>query len=61
LVWSGWWLWAALVFFLGRAHAQPLDEITPLDPRRRLLAVFGLIVFALVFTPVPLRGLGMSF
>jgi membrane-associated protease RseP (regulator of RpoE activity) len=61
LVWSGWWLWAALVFFLGRAHAQPLDEITPLDPRRRALAVFGLIVFALVFTPVPLRGLGMSF
>ena len=59
LAWSGWWLWAALVFFLGRTHAQPLDEITPLDPRRRALAVLGLVVFVLVFTPVPLRVLGL--
>ncbi len=55
LVWPGWWLWAGLVFFLGRTHAQPLDEITPLDPRRRALALLGLAIFVLVFTPVPLR------
>jgi membrane-associated protease RseP (regulator of RpoE activity) len=61
LAWSGWWLWAALVFFLGRAHAQPLDEITPLDPRRKALAIFGLVVFFLVFTPVPLQALGPAF
>ena len=53
-VWSGWWLWAALIFFLGRAHAEPLDQITPLDPKRRALAVLGVIVFILVFMPVPL-------
>jgi membrane-associated protease RseP (regulator of RpoE activity) len=53
-LWSGWWIWAALIFFLGRSHAEPLDEITPLDGGRRALAVLGLLVFFLTFTPVPL-------
>lgn len=57
LVWQGWWLWAALIFFLGRAHVQPLDGITPLDGRRKALAVFGLLLFFLIFTPVPLQVL----
>lgn len=57
VVWSGWWLWAALIFFLGRTHAQPMDEITPLDPARKALAIFGLLVFVLTFTPVPLRAM----
>ena len=51
--WSGWWLWAALLFWLGRVHAQPLDQITTLDPTRRLIAYAMIIVFFLVFTPVP--------
>jgi membrane-associated protease RseP (regulator of RpoE activity) len=53
-VWSGWWLWAFIIFILGRAHAEPLDQITPLDSRRKALAAFGLVVFVLVFTPIPL-------
>jgi len=53
-VWSGWWLWAFLIFLLGRSHAEPLDQITPLDSRRKALAVFGLVVFLFVFTPIPL-------
>jgi membrane-associated protease RseP (regulator of RpoE activity) len=57
-VWSGWFIWAVLIFLLGRTYARPRDEITPLDPRRRALAIFGLIVFVLVFIPVPLRIFG---
>lgn len=53
--WSGWWLWVFLIFMMGRQHAQPLDQITQLDPARKALAIFGLIVFILVFIPVPLR------
>jgi hypothetical protein len=53
-VWSGWWVWAALIFFLGRIHAEPLDQITSLDPKRRALAILCVIVFFLVFMPVPL-------
>ncbi|MBN1667342.1 MAG: site-2 protease family protein [Anaerolineales bacterium] len=54
LVWSGWWLWAFLIFLIGRRHAEPLDQITPLSPRRRWVAILGLLIFILVFTPVPL-------
>ncbi len=54
-VWPGWYLWAGLIFLMGRTYARPRDEITPLDPRRKWLAIFGLVLFVLVFIPVPLR------
>jgi membrane-associated protease RseP (regulator of RpoE activity) len=54
LVWNGWWLWAALIFFLGRRYAEPLDQITPLDTPRKLLAILALILFLVTFSPVPL-------
>lgn len=57
-VWSGWWIWAALIFFLGRSYAQPLDTITPLDTKRKLIAGLGLVVFLLTFSPVPLATVG---
>ena len=43
-----------LLVFLGRVNAVPLDDITPLDPRRRFLAIFALVIFVLTFVPVPL-------
>lgn len=54
--WQGWWLWLFLISILGRTYAEPLDQITPLDPRRRVVALLGLIVFLLTFTPVPLQA-----
>lgn len=59
LVWPGWWLWAFLIFMLGRSHAEPLDQITTLDPQRQAVAVLGLVIFILVFTPVPLLAIGV--
>lgn len=52
--WTGWWLWAFLIFVFGRIYAEPLDLITPLDPPRKALALLGVFIFILVFTPVPL-------
>ena len=52
--WNGWFLWAAIIYFLGRAHAEPLDQITELDPTRKALAILALVLFALVITPIPL-------
>jgi membrane-associated protease RseP (regulator of RpoE activity) len=57
-LWSGWFLYAALIFFMGRVHAEPLDQITELDPKRKALAVLVLIIFVLIFTPVPLMIIG---
>jgi len=53
--WQGWWLWVFLILVLGSSHAQPLDQITKLDSARKAIAIFGLIVFVLVFVPVPLQ------
>jgi membrane-associated protease RseP (regulator of RpoE activity) len=57
--WNGWWLWAALIFFLGRRHAEPLDQITELDGKRKILGFIALVVFILVFIPVPLTFIGV--
>jgi membrane-associated protease RseP (regulator of RpoE activity) len=54
-VWPGWYLWAVLIFTMGRTFATPRDDLTPLDPTRRAIAILGLVIFVLVFTPVPLR------
>jgi membrane-associated protease RseP (regulator of RpoE activity) len=53
-----WGIWILLLFFFGRAHAEPLDDVTSLDPRRRWLGIATLIIFALIFVPIPFRILG---
>jgi len=53
IFWSGWWLWAFLLFWLGRVNAETLDQITELDSNRRKVAIFVIFLFLLVFTPVP--------
>ncbi|MBN1373499.1 MAG: site-2 protease family protein [Anaerolineaceae bacterium] len=49
-----WWLWTLLISVFGRVNAEPLDEITPLNPARKVMAVAAMVLFVLVFTPVPL-------
>jgi Zn-dependent protease len=48
-----WLLWLILLFLFGRIYATPLDTITPMDTRRKVIAVIGLIVFAITLVPVP--------
>jgi membrane-associated protease RseP (regulator of RpoE activity) len=50
-----WVLWIGLLFLLGRRYAVPLDEVTVLDPRRRIMAILTLLLFLLVFIPIPLQ------
>jgi Zn-dependent protease len=58
LVSASWWLWAVLLFFFGRRFDEPDDQITPLDTGRRRLAILSMVLFLLVFTPVPLSFVG---
>lgn len=51
---DAWFLWVMLLLFFGRTYATPLDMLTPLDSRRRWIALAALIVFVLVFVPNPL-------
>jgi membrane-associated protease RseP (regulator of RpoE activity) len=49
-----WLLWIFILFWLGNVRTQPLDDITPLDGKRRALGFFMLVVFILLFTPIPM-------
>jgi membrane-associated protease RseP (regulator of RpoE activity) len=49
-----WLLWVMILFWLGNVRTQPLDDITPLDPSRRALGFIVLIIFVLLFTPIPM-------
>lgn len=50
-----WLVWAVLGTLFGVRHAPALDDITPLDPARKLMALATLIIFVLIFVPVPFR------
>ena len=52
----GWLLWVLILFWLGNVRAQPLNDVTPLDPKRRALGFFVLIMFILLLTPIPFSG-----
>ena len=49
-----WLLWVLILFWLGNVRTTPLDDITELDPARRALGFAVLILFILLFTPVPM-------
>ena len=57
VTWSpNWLVWAALVFFfVGVRHSPPLDEATPLTPRRRALGYVCLVLLVLLIPPVPIQ------
>ena len=56
LLWAGWWVWATLVFAIGRGRMQhpPLfnDQETPRGGRLWLGIIAG-VMFALSFVPIP--------
>jgi membrane-associated protease RseP (regulator of RpoE activity) len=54
-LWSGWWLWAFLLFFLARRHPAIYDE-TRIGKARSRLGVVALVVFLLCFSLVPING-----
>ena len=50
-----WIIIVLFIAFLGRHHNPPLNDITPLNPSRVLLAVFSFLILVLCFIPVPIR------
>ncbi len=48
-----WLLWALLSQVFGLRHPPPLDDITPLDRKRKLIGYATIVIFVLIFTPVP--------
>ncbi|HKH48905.1 MAG TPA: site-2 protease family protein [Thermoanaerobaculia bacterium] len=59
IYWPGWWLWCVIVFLIGLFHPPVRDERTPLDLKRRAIAVLALLIFVLSFMPAPLEVIAL--
>lgn len=51
--WEGWIVWAVLLGVMGLRHPPPIDDHTPLDPKRRFAAWGMMFLLGLTFTPAP--------
>jgi membrane-associated protease RseP (regulator of RpoE activity) len=54
-LWAGWLVWALLLTLTGVRHPQ-VPSWPGLNPGRKLLALFGLIMLLLTFAPMPFHG-----
>jgi membrane-associated protease RseP (regulator of RpoE activity) len=54
LFWPGWFLWCAIILVFGLRHPPVSEDSEPLDDKRRLVALLCLVIFVLVFMPVPI-------
>jgi membrane-associated protease RseP (regulator of RpoE activity) len=52
-VFPGWWIWIALLLFVGIRHPASRLPSAPLDRKRVLLGIVALIVFVACFVPRP--------
>lgn len=57
-VWTGWLVVLGLLLLVGRVQDMPLDDITELTGRQKLLAFVMGVILVLVFVPAPLVVVG---
>ena len=51
-----WLFFAFLILILGAKHPPPLNDITKLDTRRKLVGVFAFVVLIVAFVPIPMSA-----
>jgi Zn-dependent protease len=51
--WVTWLVWGGLGALMGPRHPPPLNNVTPLDRKRKILGWIMVAIFILVITPVP--------
>lgn len=56
LYWPGWWIWAAMMIFLGYKHPPVVYPYIQLDQKRKITGWICFIIFVLTFTPMPVQG-----
>lgn len=53
--WTGWFVWVVVALLMGVRHPRVADEVVQLDGRRRFIAWICIVIFALCFTPEPIK------
>jgi membrane-associated protease RseP (regulator of RpoE activity) len=49
----GWIVWVGLIFLTGVQHPVPLNDISDIGPGRKTLGLLAIVLFILLFTPLP--------
>ena len=52
-VWPGLMMWTLIIFLIAGRGAPPLNDLTPLDPGRRVLGYVTLAILVLILAPMP--------
>ena len=55
LIYPGWLFLMFLILFLGFHHPPPLNDITPLDMRGKVMGAFIVVIIVLCFVPKPIE------
>src|SRR5438445_4698313 len=53
LFYPGWFLFGFLIFILGVRHPPPLNDLTRLDPGRKLIGIAAVAILIVTFVPQP--------
>ncbi len=54
-LWPGWAIWAILFLVIRFKHPPPLDIVSPLSRRNKIIGIISLVIFILTFMPVPFQ------
>src|SRR2546421_3028869 len=54
----GWFIFGFLIFMLGVRHPPPLNDLTRLDPGRKLVGVVAVLILIVTFVPQPFASVG---
>lgn len=57
----GWIILVILVLFLGVRHPPPLNDLTPLDIKRKGVGVLAFVILVLAFAPVPMTPISADY
>jgi membrane-associated protease RseP (regulator of RpoE activity) len=49
----GWFVWVGLIYLTGVNHPVPLNDISDLGMGRKLVGALAIVLFVLLFTPLP--------
>jgi membrane-associated protease RseP (regulator of RpoE activity) len=52
---TNWFIWAFFIMLGGLRHPPPMNDISDVGPVRKAIGVMTIILFFLIFIPVPFR------
>ncbi len=54
-LWPGWAIWAILFLVIRFKHPPPLDRVSPISRRNKIIGIISLLIFILTFMPAPFQ------